>query len=129
MATRMEEEAPMPKRLNIGVVGVGRMGQRHALNILHLLARANLLCVCSPAESDLEWANRHLRPYGVQVYATFEEMIETPGLEAVVIASTTALHTAHTIKSLERGIHVLCEKPITTDLDEVCLPIRLRNVS
>lgn len=108
-----------PKRLNIGVVGIGRMGQRHALNILHLVPRANLLCVCSPAKPDLEWADQHLKPYGVQIYETFEQMIETPGLEAVVISSATALHASQTLVCLERGIHVLCEKPITTDLDEV----------
>lgn len=112
-----------PKKLNIGVVGIGRMGQRHALNILHLIPRANLLCVCSPAKADLEWADQHLKPYGVKIYPTFEEMIETPGLEAVVISSATALHATHSIESLERGIHVLCEKPITTDLDEVGVPL------
>ncbi|KAL1964414.1 hypothetical protein VTN77DRAFT_6972 [Rasamsonia byssochlamydoides] len=119
MAIVPAEEISPPRRLNIGVVGIGRMGQRHALNILHHVPRANLLCVCSPAKSDLEWADKHLKPYGVQIYETFEEMIETPGLEAVVIASVTALHAKHTVESLERGIHVLCEKPVTTDLDEL----------
>ncbi|KAL1998323.1 hypothetical protein VTN02DRAFT_6401 [Thermoascus thermophilus] len=113
-----------PKRLNIGVVGIGRMGQRHALNILHRVPRANLLCVCSPARPDLEWADQHLRPYGVQIYETFEQMIETPGLEAVVIASATALHASQTLVCLDRGIHVLCEKPVTTDLDELATIIQ-----
>lgn len=47
-------------------------------------------------------------------------MIETVGLEEVVIASLTALHTAHTLASIERGIHVLCEKPVTNDINLLC---------
>lgn len=108
-----------PLRLNIGVVGIGRMGQRHTINLLHNTRRANLICACSPAKSDLEWADEHLIPYGVSVVPTFEEMVETPGLQAVVIASATHLHPEHTLACLRRGIHVLCEKPIATSTDQV----------
>lgn len=110
----------MPSKLNIGVVGIGRMGQRHALNLLYLVPRARLLCVCSPAPHEIEWANQQLKPDGVQVFADFKEMICTPGLQAVVIASSTNLHVMHTLTSMERGIHVLCEKPVTTDATVVC---------
>lgn len=114
----------MSSKLNIGVVGIGRMGQRHALNLLHRVPRAHLLCVCSPAPHEIEWVNQHLKPEGVQVFASFDEMICTPGLQAVVIASSTNLHVLHTLAAMERGIHVLCEKPVTTDVAEVCsLPV------
>jgi myo-inositol 2-dehydrogenase / D-chiro-inositol 1-dehydrogenase len=89
-------------RLNVGVVGIGRMGQRHALNILRLVPRARLLCACSPAQPDLVWAEENLVPYGVKVYSTFEEMIETPGLEAVIVSSVTGLHMAHTTAARDR---------------------------
>lgn len=109
------------KRLNIGVVGIGRVGQSHALNVLHKAPRANLLCACSPADADIAWADEHLVPHGVQVFRTFEELIDTPGLEAVIIASLTSLHTQHTTAALERGIHVLCEKPVCTSVEEASL--------
>ncbi|CAM1503518.1 Fc.00g011090.m01.CDS01 [Cosmosporella sp. VM-42] len=102
------------QKLNVGVVGIGRMRQRHALNILYKVPRANLLCACSLAESDLCWAAEHLTPGGVNVFATFEEMIETLDLEAVVVSSATSLHLEHTTAALDKGIHVLCEKPICT---------------
>lgn len=112
--------APLqPKKLQIGVVGIGRMGRRHALNVLNLAPRADLLCACSPAPGDLEWAKDAIVPFGAKVTATFEEMIEIPGLEAVIIASATALHARQTRVALERGIHVLCEKPVTFSLQEV----------
>ncbi|KAE8423561.1 hypothetical protein BDV36DRAFT_306078 [Aspergillus pseudocaelatus] len=119
MAPSLGLDAATLRRLNIGVVGIGRMGQRHAMNILHHTLRANLICVCSPAKSDLDWADQNLKHHGVKVYATFEEMIMEPGLEAVVIASATSFHVSHSLESLRRGIHVLCEKPVTLKLDEL----------
>lgn len=105
--------------LNFGVVGIGRMGQQHALNLLRLVPRARLVCACSPAKADLEWAETNLIPHGVTVYSTFEEMIEFPRLDAVVVASLTELHYQHTKASLERGIHVLCEKPISQTVEQL----------
>ena len=112
---------PSPRKLNIGVVGIGRMGQRHALNLLRLVPRATLVCACSPADADVEWAEEHLVPYGVAVFRTFEEMIGFPALQAVIIASATSLHYEHTFECLERGIHVICEKPVAGSLVEVSI--------
>lgn len=108
-----------PRKLQIGVVGLGRMGRRHALNILHLTPRANLLCACSPAKVDLDWANENLIQHEVAICSSFEEMVNLPGLEAVVIASATAMHASQSLAALELGIHVLCEKPVTLDIKEV----------
>ena len=116
----MTAQSPVPRKLNVGVVGIGRMGRRHALNFLRMVPRANLLCACSPAQPDHEWADEHLRPYGVHIYSTFEQLIETPGLQAVVIASATEFHMQQTLAALDRGIHVLCEKPVCMSKAEVC---------
>ena len=116
-----DQAASKPRLLNVGVVGIGRMGQRHAMNLLRLVPRAKLVCACSPAEADLRWADEHLVPSGVAVFRTFEEMVEFPALQAVVIASATALHYTHTVECMRRGIHVLCEKPVAPSVDEVSL--------
>ncbi|KAH7140498.1 NAD-binding Rossmann fold oxidoreductase family protein [Dactylonectria estremocensis] len=107
------------KKLRVGVVGIGRMGQRHAMNVLHKVPRATLLCACSPAEADLVWAQEHLVPHGVTVVPTFDEMIEIPWLDAIIISSATHLHAEQTIAALDKGIHVLCEKPVCKTLDEL----------
>ena len=106
-------------KLKVGVVGLGRMGRRHAFNVLHRVPQTTLVCACSPAEPDLVWADEFLTPHGVRVAATFEEMIETPGLDAVIIASVTSLHAAQTATALNKGLHVLCEKPVCKTLKEV----------
>lgn len=95
------------------------MGRHHALNILHRVPRANLVCACSPLEADLAWADEHLVPHGTRVVPSFEGMIEIPGLDAVIVASATPLHASQTTAALKKGLHVLCEKPVSQSLEEV----------
>lgn len=96
-----------PKRLAIGVVGLGRIGRQHALNALHHVPRTTVLAACSPMPADLEWGEEHLVPYGVRLYKTFEEMLQHEGLQALLIASTTVVHYEQVIGGMEKGLHVL----------------------
>ncbi|RMX75257.1 hypothetical protein D0869_11790 [Hortaea werneckii] len=109
----------MNRRLKVGVVGLGRMGRRHAHNILHSVPNASLIRACSPAPADLEWAKEALQPYDVKMVTSFGEMLETSGLEAVIIASSTFLHASQSKAALEKGIHVLCEKPLSKSIEEM----------
>ena len=46
--------------LRIGIAGIGRMGQRHALNLAHRTLGAQLVAACSPVAGELEWAREKL---------------------------------------------------------------------
>ncbi|KAJ3545829.1 hypothetical protein NM208_g2313 [Fusarium decemcellulare] len=78
-----------------------------------------LVAACSPAQIDLDWAAENLVPHGVSVYATFEDMLKHTWLEAVIIASATPLHQPQTIECIKHGIHVLCEKPIAPNSQQI----------
>ncbi|KAH9822898.1 nad-binding rossmann fold oxidoreductase family protein [Teratosphaeria destructans] len=114
----MSKQSLEPKRLAIGVVGLGRIGKVHARNALHYVHRTKLICACSVVEAEIEWAQHHLVPYGVAIYRTFEEMLQHPGLEALLIASTTKVHCEQVVAGIQKGLHVLCEKPLAMNLNE-----------
>lgn len=47
-----------------------------------------------------------------------EELLSVPGLEAVHVATPVTMHAEVSIAAAQRGLHVLCEKPLATDLAE-----------
>lgn len=105
--------------MKIGCAGLGRMGKRHALNFLERTPRAELVAASSPDPAELEWAKTHLEPFGVRLYQNYDEMLKHEGLEAVVVASATAVHAEQTIKAINADKHVLCEKPLSTSVEVV----------
>ncbi|EIT78182.1 hypothetical protein F9C07_2280930 [Aspergillus flavus] len=104
-------------KLKIGCAGLGRMGKRHALNFLQRTPRAELVAASSPDDAELEWAKVHLEPYGVKLYKNYDDMLRHEGLEAVVVASATAVHAEQAIKAIDAEKHVLCEKPLSTSVE------------
>ncbi|KAF2470734.1 NAD(P)-binding protein [Lindgomyces ingoldianus] len=106
-----------PRRLRTAVSGLGRMGSRHALHFLHRVPRAELVAVFSPDPKEISWAKEHLEPWGVTLYTDYEKMLRHESLEAVVVATVTTVHAEQTIQAIESGMHVLSEKPLSTQLD------------
>lgn len=85
---------------------------RHARHFATLTPRAELIAVCSPVQSELDAAKAE---FGCRTYTDYETMLrEEKTLQAVVVASATTAHAEQAIKAIERGLHVLCEKPIST---------------
>jgi len=110
-----------PQKLKIAAAGLGRMGRRHALNFLNRAPRAELVAAFSPDPEEITWAKQHLEPYGVTLYDDYDKMIAQPGLMAVVIGTATSVHAEEAIKAMEKNLHVLCEKPLSTSIDIVGL--------
>ena len=95
------------------------MGARHASHFLHHTPRADLVAVFSPDPREIAWAQENLEPWGVTIYTEYDMMLKHTGLEAVCIATITNVHAEQSIKAIESGKHVLCEKPLSTELSLV----------
>ena len=101
----------MSKSLSVAVVGCGRMGGIHAL---HLKERddVELVGVVDPDAA-------RGRAVGGALFSSVEELLGGfPGLDAAVVASPTALHSAHARALVEAGVRVLLEKPLTDSLEQ-----------
>jgi myo-inositol 2-dehydrogenase/D-chiro-inositol 1-dehydrogenase len=96
--------------VRIGIVGLGRMGRRHAENLALRVPGAELVAACSPVADETAWAREAL---GVGAsYVEYEELLAHPGLDAVFLATPTAVHAGQIVSALEAGKHVFCEKPL-----------------
>jgi predicted dehydrogenase len=101
--------------LRVGVVGLGWAGRQHiaaydAAPGVRVVAIAGLE---EPAREALA------AEYGIERHvARWEELLEIDGLDALSVAVPTFLHAPIAIAALERGIHVLSEKPIARNASE-----------
>lgn len=79
--------------------------------------RFELVAVCSRKE---ETANAFAAKHGIpHVFTSLEKMAESPLIDAVYIASPNFLHASQSILCMNRGKHVLCEKPFASNAREV----------
>jgi predicted dehydrogenase len=99
------------KELHIAVVGVGSLGQHHA-RILADLQGVHLVGVADP---DLKRCREIAEKFGTEAYASH---LDLPPVDGVVISAPTRLHRDLAVHFLERGVGVLCEKPMATSLAE-----------
>lgn len=95
------------------------IGKRHAVNFHHLTARAHVVAASTPDAEERKWGAGNLE--GVEIYSDYDEMLERKDLDAIVVASITAAHAGQAIKAINKGYHVLCEKPLSIDIDIVCI--------
>lgn len=96
------------------------MGARHALHIQQRTLRADLSAVCSIEPREQAWAREKLEPHGTTIYTSYDDLLAHPGLDAVLVATSTSVHAEFAVKAIKSGKHVLCEKPLSTKLVEVC---------
>jgi len=103
----------MPEPLGVGIIGFGRIGAEHAA---WLAASGNARPV---AVADATPARQNLaRERGLAVYPTPEQLLADPAVQAVLVATPTAMHVQHATAALSAGKHVLVEKPMALNLDE-----------
>ena len=77
-----------------------------------------MIAVSSPKQEELDWAKENIE--GAQTYLDSDELLqEESSLQAVVIASATSVHAEQAIKVIKRGLHVLCEKPLSISVEKV----------
>ncbi len=101
-------------RLRVGIVGLGRLGRRHAENLAQRVPRAELVAACSPVAEELKWARESL---GVaRVHDDYAALLADADVDAVFLVTPTSLHAAQIMQALQAGKHVFCEKPLSLDL-------------
>ena len=99
--------------MRIGIIGLGRAGAVH-LAACQQVSGLDVVAVCDP----LPEARRIAAAAGIAAYADLERMLDRVRLEAVTVCAPPVDHAALTIACLERGLHVLCEKPLAVTTGE-----------
>ncbi len=110
--------------LKVALIGIGFMGRGHLDNYIRLESegfpiKLTAICDIDPEKFSLGKISGNLDVGNVQsdmtkykLYTDIDEMLEKEDLDCVDIALPTYLHAEASIKALNKGVHVLCEKPM-----------------
>ena len=111
------------KKARIGFIGAGWWASSNHMPILSKRSDVELTAVCRLGEEKL---HRVKGAFGFQ-YATqdYRSLLDDVELDGVIVASPHTLHYEHARAALERGVNVMCEKPMCTRADDARELVRL----
>src|SRR5712671_52618 len=102
--------------IRFGILGAGRILAKYG-PAFDLVKDARLAAIAS---RDLERARAAAKQYNAaRTHAGYEALLADPEVDVVVNALHNGLHCEWTIRALEAGKHVLCEKPLACSIEEV----------
>lgn len=102
--------------INWAILGLGRIAHKFA-DDLRLAPGARLHAVAS---NSYERAREFAANYGApQAFGSYEELLECPGIDIVYVATPHVGHYDATLRCLEKGLAVLCEKPLAMNARQV----------
>jgi predicted dehydrogenase len=107
--------AQLPVR--IGLIGCGAVGRLHAER-LAADTRAAIRVLCDPSASTAEEVRQRYAPEAA-IETDVVEALDRHALDAVVISSPTLLHYKQVCLAFDRGLDVLCEKPLAATREQV----------
>ncbi len=104
------------KPLHWGVLGASNFAKKHMAPAIHAAKGAEFSAIATSNPLKAE-GFRAFAPQ-VTVVDSYDAILADPDIDAVYIPLPNHLHVPWTIKALQAGKHVLCEKPITLQADE-----------
>ena len=106
----------MNRKIKWGIIGLGKIANKFAAD-LQLSESAELYAVASRSQ---EKANEFAHQYNAKIaYNFYEKLAKDPNVDVVYIATPHVFHYQNTLMCLKNGKHVLCEKPMGMNQDQV----------
>ena len=108
----------MERKIRWGVLGCAGIAEQRTIPGLLKAANAELYAVASRGRS--EKLERFRAKFGPEkTFESYESLLDDPGVEAVYVPLPNGLHAEWAIRAMEKGKHVLCEKPLGVSREEV----------
>ncbi len=107
--------------LRVGIVGCGNIFTMHSTSADYL-KNAELVGVC---DIKKDRADKAAAKYGCKAYYDYEEMIDKSNIDVVHVCVPHYLHPIISRYAIEKGVHVLCEKPMSIKYEDAVRNVEL----
>ena len=101
--------------MKVGIIGCGKIAQTRHLPEYSVNPYAE---IAGCYDFNFERARQIAEQYGGKAYSSIEELLGDPQIDAVSVCVSNNAHAEISVKALKAGKHVLCEKPMATNLED-----------
>ncbi len=105
---------PVSETLRAGVIGLGGISGQHISNY----RKAEGVQLVAGADISEELARSVSHKYGFKGYTDWKKMLDEENLDVVSICTPPFLHREMAVEAMQRGVHVMCEKPIAATTED-----------
>jgi predicted dehydrogenase len=102
------------EKIKTGIIGCGKVAHIHA-NALKNIPESEFTAVCS---RNIEKCQKFANQYNAKAFSNISDMINSTGIQAVVVGTPHPAHSVPTIQAIESGAHVIVEKPLASSLED-----------
>lgn len=107
----------MDIKLNVGIIGVGRIGRVHTMSIKNHLPSVKVTAV---TDIDNAAAKAWAEEAGIEkVYDSYQDLLNDKEIDAVLVCSSTNTHAEISVAAAKAGKHIFCEKPVDLSIEKV----------
>jgi inositol 2-dehydrogenase len=107
--------------INLGIIGLGRMGRIYCRHLLSNLGSARLVAISTRQPPSAAAAEIIRQASGVQIYTDYHEMVADPAIHGVIVATHTHAHRDAVMAAAQAGKAIFCEKPLALTLADTDL--------
>jgi myo-inositol 2-dehydrogenase/D-chiro-inositol 1-dehydrogenase len=105
------------QRLNVGILGAGRIGKVHAESVAFRVPEA---CPLAITDLNRDAAEQIAARCGIpKVAGSADQILADPAIQAVLICTPTDTHAELIARAAQAGKHIFCEKPIAHSLSKI----------
>ncbi len=108
----------MGKKIVVGIIGSGRIGKVHAVNIAQRMS--DFVTIKTIADVNIDPAKPWIQELGnINTSKDYKEILKDPEIQAVLVCSSTSTHAQFSIECAQAKKHCFCEKPIDFDIKRI----------
>ena len=106
------------KIIRVGILGLGRAG--HTMHLEELEAFPDNYLAVAGCDKDPERRREAREAYpALRIYANAKDLLADPEVDMIAVATRSPDHVRHSIRALEAGKYVVCEKPVAASVHEI----------